>query len=155
MANTLNKKEEYKHSDYNDLGYFGIRDVENLFISADDDYYKPVLAKRSLEKNYRYYEIRGDRNKKLSIKQYFTMIIPQLTKLINERKNNNKNEQKTQLIMGINFINITNKEITHTFYVRSDNEEIILSDDTSDIINKLIESFLSNYQKEEQILKRW
>ena len=83
------------------------------------------------------------------------MIIPQLTKLINERKNNNKNEQKTQLIMGINFINITNKEITHTFYVRSDNEEIILGDDTSDIINKLIESFLSNYQKEEQILKRW
>ena len=83
------------------------------------------------------------------------MIIPQLTKLINERKNNNKNEQKTQLIIGINFINITNKEITHTFYVRSDNEEIILSDDTSDIINKLIESFLSNYQKEEQILKRW
>ena len=83
------------------------------------------------------------------------MIIPQLTKLINERKNNNKNEQKTQLIIGINFINITNKEITHTFYVRSDNEEIILGDDTSDIINKLIESFLSNYQKEEQILKRW
>ena len=48
LANTLNKKEEYKHSDYNDLDYFGIRDVENLFISADDDYYKPVLAKRSL-----------------------------------------------------------------------------------------------------------
>ena len=81
------------------------------------------------------------------------MIIPQLTKLINERKNNNKNEQKAQLIMGINFINITNKEITRTFYVKSDNEEIMLGNDTSDIINKLIEYFLQNYQKEEQILR--
>ena len=44
--------------------------------------------------------------------------------------------------MGINFINITNKEITRTFYVKSDNEEIMLGNDTSDIINKLIEYFL-------------
>ena len=55
--------------------------------------------------------------------------------------------------MGINFINITNKEITRTFYVKSDNEEIMLGNDTSDIINKLIEYFLQNYQKEEQILR--
>ena len=55
--------------------------------------------------------------------------------------------------MGVNFISINDKENTRTFYERSDNEEIMLANDTSDIIKKLIESFLSNYQKEEQILR--
>ena len=93
LANALNKREEYKHSDNKDLDYFEIRDIENLFIDADYDYYKPVLVKSSFENNYKYYEIRGDKDKKLSIKEYLYMIIPQLTELINERKNN-RNEQK-------------------------------------------------------------
>ena len=54
--------------------------------------------------------------------------------------------------MGVNFINITDRENTRTFHVKSDNEEIILGNDTNDIIKKLEESFLFNYQKEEQIL---
>ena len=44
LANTLNKKEEQKHSDLDDLDYFGIRDIENLFINNGDNYYKPVLV---------------------------------------------------------------------------------------------------------------
>ena len=43
LANTLNKKEEHKHSDHDDLDYFGIRELENLFTNDNDDYYKPVL----------------------------------------------------------------------------------------------------------------
>ena len=93
LANALNKREEYKHSDNKDLDYFEIRDIENLFIDADYDYYKPVLVKSSFENNYKYYEIRGHKDKKLSIKEYLYTIIPQLTELINERKNN-RNEQK-------------------------------------------------------------
>ena len=31
--------------------------------------------------------------------------MPPLTKFIDERKNSNKNEQKVQLSMGVNFIN--------------------------------------------------
>ena len=93
LANALNKREEYKHSDNKDLDYFEIRDIENLFIDADYDYYKPVLVKSSFENNYKFYEIRGDKDKKLSIKEYLYTIIPQLTELINERKNN-RNEQK-------------------------------------------------------------
>ena len=156
LANTLDKKEKHKHSDYNDLDYFGIRDIKNLFISADDnsyDYYEPALVKSSFKNNYEYYEIRGDKDKKLSIHQYLYMIIPKLEELINKRKNNNNNKQKVQLSIGVNFININDKEITRTFYVRSDNEEIMLGNDTSDIINKILESLLNNYQKEEQILR--
>ena len=48
---------------------------------------------------------------------------------------------------------ITEKEKSRTFYVNSDNEEIRSTDNTNDAINKLIESFLSNYQKEKQVLR--
>ena len=74
------------------------------------------------------------------------MIIPYLVELINERKNNN-NEYKTELCMGVNFMCITDEK-TRTFYVKSNNKEIRLGNGTSNIINELIKSFLSNYQKE-------
>ena len=69
------------------------------------------------------------------------MIIPQPTELINKRKNKKKNEQNVQLSVGVNFINITNRENTRTFYVKSDNVEIMLGSDTFDLINKFLESF--------------
>ena len=47
----------------------------------------------------------------------------------------------------------TDKEKTRSFYVRSDNVEIRLSTNTNDVIAKIFESFLNNYQKEEQILR--
>ena len=79
------------------------------------------------------------------------MIMPELVDLIN-KKDNNKKKQKIQLSMRVNFMCITDKEKTRIFYVNSDNEKIRSSDDTSNI-NKIFESFLSNYQKEEQILR--
>ena len=86
LANTLDKKEEHKHSDHDDLDYFGIRELEHLFTNDGDDYYEPVLLKYSFEKNYKYYEIRGDKDKKLSVKQYLYMVMPDLTDLINKKK---------------------------------------------------------------------
>ena len=38
-------------------------------------------------------------------------------------------------------------------FLRSDNEDIRLGNETNEITNRLFESFLSNYQKEEKILK--
>ena len=99
----LIKKKEYKYSDYDDLDYFGIKDIENLFINIDDaDFYKPTLVKSSFKNNFPYYEIRGDRDKNISVKQYLTMIIPQLAKLTYEKKNNN-NEQKNSVKYGRKF----------------------------------------------------
>ena len=51
LANTLDKKEEHKHSDHDDLDYFGIRELENLFgdTDNDDNYYKPVLIRSSFK----------------------------------------------------------------------------------------------------------
>ena len=65
LANTLDKKEEHNHRDHDDLGYFGIRELEKLFddIDIDDDnYYKPVLNRSSFKNNYEYYEIREDKD---------------------------------------------------------------------------------------------
>ena len=72
---------------------------------------------------------------------------------INKQKNSNSNEQKVQLSMGINLININDKEKSHTFHVKSDNAEITQATDTSDIINELIDSFFPQYQRKKQILK--
>ena len=94
LVNTLGKKEENKHTNRDDLDYFGITDTENLIDDVDvDDYYKPIFVKSSLKKNYKFCESRGDKDKKLSVKQYFYMIIPHLRDLINDHRaieNNSK-----------------------------------------------------------------
>ena len=74
LVNNLNKNEEYKLNDRDDLDYYGIRDIENLFTNDDDNddddnYYKPVLVKSSFKDSYKYYESRSDKNKKLLVKQ--------------------------------------------------------------------------------------
>ena len=75
LVNILDKKEKNKHTNPDDLGYFGITGIENLIGDVDvDDYYKPILVKSSFKKNYKFYESRGDKDKKLSVKQYFYMI---------------------------------------------------------------------------------
>ena len=74
--------------------------MENLIDDVDvDDYYKPIFVKSSFKKNYKFYESRGDKDKKLSVKQYFYMIIPNLSNLINDHKNieNNSNKWKIQI----------------------------------------------------------
>ena len=66
LPNTLNNKEKYHYHDGDDLDYYGIKDIENLFGDVDedndDDYYKPILVKNSFENNYKYYESRGDKD---------------------------------------------------------------------------------------------
>ena len=102
LVNTLDKKEEY--SDYDDLDYFGIKELEiyllNLFGDTDNDYnyYKPVLVKTYFKGGYKYYESRGDRDKKLSVKQYPYMIMPYLNDLIDDHRTirNESNEWKIQ-----------------------------------------------------------
>ena len=61
LLNTLDKKEEHKVSDHDELDYFGIRELENLFTNDDDNddnYYKPIFVKSSFKNNYKYYESR-------------------------------------------------------------------------------------------------
>ena len=87
LVKTLDKKEKYKYHDRDDLDYYGIKDIENLFSNVDNDnYYKPILIKSSFKDNYKYYESRGDKDKNLSVKQYLYKIMPYLSDIINDHK---------------------------------------------------------------------
>ena len=68
------------------------------------------------------------------------MITPYLYEIINKKKSTN---QKTQLDIGINFSNLTDKEKNHTSYIKSKNIEILPGDDTNEIIKELT---FDNYQ---------
>ena len=59
--------------------------------------YKPILVKSSFNDNDKYCESRGDKDKKLSVKQYPYKIISYLYDLINDHKaiKNESNRWKT------------------------------------------------------------
>ena len=100
LVNTLIKKEKYKYHDRNDLDYHGIGDMENLFDDVDnDDYYTPILVKGSFDENHKYYESRGDKDKKLSVTQYLHKIVPYLRDIINENKANENNSNENNSII--------------------------------------------------------
>ena len=52
----------------------------------NEDYYKLILVKSYFNESYKYYESRGDKDKKLSIEQYLDVIKPYLSDLMNENK---------------------------------------------------------------------
>ena len=140
LIGTLVKKDKHKHNDHDDLDYYGIRDIENLFDDYNDnDYYKPILVKSSFNENYKKYKSRGDRDKTLSVEQYLNMIISYLKELINNHKaiRNNSNEWKIQLNMHIRFVSSNDTGDFRAFYVWSKNEEIRLVSETGDIVKSL------------------
>ena len=55
-----------------------------------------MLGKSSFKNNYKYYESRGGKDKKLSVKQYLYKVMPYLGDLINDHKaiKNEYNEWK-------------------------------------------------------------
>ena len=104
LVRILNNKEKYGLYDRDDFDYYGIRDIENLFDEvSEEDYYKPILVKSSFKGNYKYYESRGDKEKRLSVKQYLNKVTPQLCDLINEHRIARR-AWKIQISMLVNFI---------------------------------------------------
>ena len=87
------------------------------------------------------------------INEYLATITPQVANLIEEKKNSTQDEQKVQLTVAIIFKHITNPTKKYTIYVKSKNIEMRTKDDTDDIITKLLEPFLGNYEREENILR--
>ena len=74
------------------------------------------------------------------------MIKHYLSDLINENKaiENNFNEWKIQINMRVNFVSSNDTGEIRTIFVLSDNEEIMLGNETDDIVKSLISSFLNN-----------
>ena len=74
------------------------------------------------------------------------MIRPYLRDMINDHKT--RREWKIQLTMEINYICSKDSEKTHTTHTNSHDIEIIIGNKTDEIIEKLFESLLQNYQKD-------
>ena len=131
----MKKKNINDYDDYDDLDYYGIKDIENLFGNVVNDY-KPILIKSSFRDNYKYYESRGDKDKKLSVNQYLYKIMPYLSDIINDHKaiRNESNEWKIQINKHVNFVSSKDTGETRTIYVWSDNEEIRSGNEKDDII---------------------
>ena len=137
------KLDEYR--DYDDYEYKGIKNINDLFkTSIDKDHYKPKLVNSGYNNNYVEYESRRDRI--LSIREYLTLIEKYLRELINQYKN--EGEWKVQFSAEINFISLKpGSDETRVMYTRSDNEEFMSGNDTSEIIKLLFESFLQRFEE--------
>ena len=146
LVRILNNKEKYGLYDRDDFDYYGIRDIENLFDEvSEEDYYKPILVKSSFKDHYKYYESKGDKEKRLSVRQCLNKILPNLYDLINYHRIARR-VWKIQISMHINSISSKVNGQTHTIYVWSDNINITQGSDTDDIIRELFTSFLRNYE---------
>ena len=81
----------------------------------------------------------------IKTKQYLYKIITYLSNLINDHKTirNESNEWKIQINMHVNFISSND-----TGETRPNNADIRSGNETGDIIKRLLNSFLTNYQNE-------
>ena len=77
-------------------------------------------------------ESRGDKDKKLSVKQYLYKIMLYLRDIINDHKaiRNESKEWKIQITMHVNFISSKDTGETRTIFVWSNNKEIRLGNET-------------------------
>ena len=119
--------------------------MENLFEEINEDYYKPIKTKGAFNNNYMEYESRGDKDKNVSINDYFDIIKPFLRDMINNHKTHG--EWKIQLIMRINFISSLDTGEFRIMHSKSDNVKIMSGIETDDIVDELFESFQDKYQE--------
>ena len=135
LVRILNDKEEHSPYDRDDLDYYAIRDIENLFdeASEEDYYYKAIFVKSFFTGNCKYYESGGDKEKRLSVKQYLNKITPYLYDLINSHRILRR-VWKIQICMHANFSSSRDTRETRIYYIRSDNVSIIQGENTNDII---------------------
>ena len=113
-------------------------------LSISEDYYKPTFVKSGYNNNYIQYESKGD--KILTVKEYLSLIESYLADMIKDYKS--KGEWKIQLTGEINFISLKpDSDETRIMHTKSDNTEIMIGNDTNEVIKELFKSFLQIYQE--------
>ena len=111
----------------------------------EEDYYKPTEVKSTFDGSYMLYESRGGKDAKLALYEYFDKIKTYLKDMTDDYQS--KGEWKRQITMRIIFVSFVDKNETQVMHTKSDNVEIMNGTDTSDTINKPIDSFMKRYQK--------
>ena len=117
------KIEEIKKSFY---------DSKNNFFKQKEDNYKPVRIGNDFSSNYIEYESNEDKDKTLSIKDYLDETKPYLSDIINDHKT--QGEWEIHLTMAINFFSSKDFEEIRTVHSKSDNINILIGNETDEII---------------------
>ena len=118
--------------------------IRDLFEHEEEDYYKSVRVGKIWSNNYIEYESNCDRNKILSVKEYFNKIRPYLKDVINYLKKSDI--WKIQLLIRINFMSSEDNIEKRVMYSKGENIEIRINNTADEIIVELIQSLLSRYQ---------
>ena len=130
-----------------------IRNIKKLFEheKEQENYYKPVRVSGFRSNKYVEYESNGGRNKTLSVEEYINIIRPYLKDIINNLKKSDT--WKIQLTIANNFISSLDNDEEHVMHSKSDNIEIMISDEASKVIEELFDSLKNRYQNNLQSMK--
>ena len=130
-----------------------LRYINNFFEheKEEENYYKPVRVSNFWSNNYIEYESNGDRNKTLSVEEYLNKIRPYLKDIINNLKKSDT--WKIQLTIANNFISSLDKKEDGVMHSKSDNIEIMINDETDEVIKELFDSLKNRYQNNLDLIK--
>ena len=130
-----------------------LRDNMNLFghEKEKENYYKPVKVSNFWSNNYIEYESNGDRNKTLSVEEYLNKIRPYLKDIINNLKKSDT--WKIQLTIANNFISSIDNDEERVMHSKSDNIEIMISDEADEVIKELFDLLRNRCQNNLESMK--
>ena len=113
----------------------GKEEDEKRYQKEEENYYKPVKVNNFWSNNYLEYKSKTGKNRILSVKEYLDKI--------------RSDTWKIQLTRAINFISSKNdNDEERVMHSKSDNVEILISDEADEVVKKLIYSLKSNYQND-------
>ena len=140
----LFKPKNYYDNNSDSINYKELKNVRALF-EPGEDYYKPIRTANAFSSNYIEYESNGIRDKRLSIKDYLYEIESYLNDLIDDLQT--QGEWKIQSTMAINIFYSKDSEESRIMHTKSDDIEIMIGNETNEIIEKIFDSLLQRHQK--------
>ena len=94
-----------------------------------------------MSNNYIEYKSNGDKNEKLLVEEYLNKIRPYLKNIISNLQKSDT--WKIQPAIAINFIYSIDNDEECAMHSKSDNKEIMINDETNEVIKKLFNSLKS------------
>ena len=124
-----------------------LRSIKNLFEykKEEENYYKPVRVNNFSNNNYIEHKNDGDKNKILSVEEYLNEIRQNIRDLVNDLKQSDT--WKIQLTITVTFSSSKDQnDEDRIMQSKSDNIEIMRSDEGDEVIKKLFDSLENRYQ---------
>ena len=104
----------------------------------------PVRGSNFWSNNYIQNKSNDDRNKTLSVWQYCNKTRSYLKDIVNNPKKSDS--CKIQLTIANNFISSTDYDEDHVMYSKSETIEIMINDETDEVIKQLFRSLKNSYK---------